>query len=165
MRRWQWYRADAGYDGGTSIGTATFSGSALGAVPITVGVVGITFADGGYALDFTASGATSPPNADFYCDAYLPDLALAVGSFATPNVATNGCEGSTNTSGVSSAHFWRGASGFDLNISSAGPAYTYPVGGQREIWPFPSGSLTVTLAPLYGTDGGATVSVTFAPPN
>lgn len=152
---------NAEYDGGTSIGTATLSGSALGAVSVIVEVVQTPLTDGGYGLLFDAYGVTSF-GPEFSFDAYVPGLALAAGRFAPPNLTAYG-ELSTSYS-VTSANFWRGVSGFELNIDSAGPAYTYPVGAQRQIWPYPSGSLTVTLEPVWGTDGGATVSVTFAPP-
>ena len=73
-------------------------------------------------MEFFASnvtGATSDPQ--FYCDVYFPGLAPAAGSFTSPDVAS--CE-LVITHSVSSGDFWEHASGFELTITSPGPAYT-----------------------------------------
>src|SRR5271166_6508788 len=136
------------YDGGISTGTATFGGSAVGVLAVTVGLSRSNFPDGGPAVELFATNASGPYDREFYCDAYFPGVALSAGSFAIPDV--DATVQLVIQTGDSSADFWGHASGFELSITSPGPAYTI--------------SFPVTLAPLFSTDGGAMVSVTFAPP-
>ncbi len=163
---------NAVYDAGASIGTATFGGAV---VAVTAGVGRSTLPDGGPALELSVRGVKiGPGDPQFYCDAYFPGVALDAGSFTIGDVASFLAVIYTSES---SADAWGNASGFELTITSPGPGFSglnslylgayevrYHLGDQAEIWPFPSGSFTATLAPLDSTDGGTTVSVTFAPP-
>jgi hypothetical protein len=158
---------DVGYDGGTSIGTATLSGAVTGTVPITAIAALSPSIDGGSYLYLTLNPPLEYPNPDpnpyFSCAAELPGSSLVAGSF-TARVEINACR--AYFSSFRSFQDWEVGSTIVVTITSPGPAYpNYGLPLFENYWPYPSGSLTVNLATYlpyaYSVE---TIAVTFGPP-
>jgi len=157
----------AEYDGGMSFGTATLSGAATGTAPVTAWVVASRDSDGGSTLNFSVGGQAQLPAPFFYCSGSFPGSSLVPGSFTPPELDERdlGCALLEGTDQAFQA--WQVVTAFVLNINSPGPAYPTNTccADSPPFWPYPSGSLTVTLAPYPEyTYGNATVNVTFGPP-
>ena len=156
--------AGPSYDGGTSVGTATLSGANTGTVSVIVFGAGFSVSsDGGSDLGFEIV----PPgdaNPNFSCSGSLPGSSLVTGSFTVP-IRPNGCRAYFATE--TSFQDWEVGTTFVFNITSPGAAYPdYGRPLYDNYWPYPSGSLTVTLAtyPPYDAYSEVTVNLTFAPP-
>jgi hypothetical protein len=155
---------DAGYEGGASVGTATFTDAATGTVGVTVLVFGSTSVDGGSGWAFTISSTTRIP-IYFYCTVPFPGSFVA-GSFSGDEEPLSSCGlGSSSVPGRT-WEGWEEVTDFRLNITSPGPVFTNNQSTGALIWPYVTGSLTVTLAPYpeYAY-GDASVSATFGPPS
>jgi hypothetical protein len=154
----------AGYDGGSSSGTATLSGAVTGTLPVIAFGSVDTSSDCGSYWRLVVGANQPPPESRVSCSLYLPGSSLVEGSFTPPTLDGSFLQCSLVTGVGSSLQDWELVTDFVLNITSSGPGYPQGL-SVTTLFPYPSGSLTFTLAPYpQYTYGNVSVNVSFGPP-